>query len=126
LLKLADEPTATAPSRIVTTQSQIRGARQLRPDEVEKLVARYQEGAMVKDLAHEFGISRDTVCKHLNRREVERRSRGLRPEDVAEAARLYRAGWSLAKISEKFGTTDMTVRARLLEAGVEMRKAWER
>jgi hypothetical protein len=91
--------------------------------EIDQLVASYQAGVKVKDLAAQFDISRSAVCKHLNRRGIERRVRGLRPEDVSMAAELYQAGWSLARLSKKFGTSNMPVRARLLEVGVRMRDA---
>ena len=85
------------------------------------MVSRYRAGARVKELVSEFGISRETVCQHLNRRGVERRVQGLRAEDVPKAVELYRSGWSLAKISATFETSSNTVRARLLGAGVQMR-----
>lgn len=88
-------------------------------------MAGYQGGAKIKELASEFGISRDTVCRHLNRQEIERRVQGLRPEDALHAAELHRTGWSLARIGEKFGTTAKTVRTRLLEVEVQMREPWD-
>jgi DNA-directed RNA polymerase specialized sigma24 family protein len=98
-----------------------RTARQLRPAEVDELVAAYQAGDRVRELATRFGISRDTVGRHLRRRGIDTKPPGLHPDDVPEAARLYRAGWPLARIAEKFDTTADTVRRRLLEAGARMR-----
>ena len=98
-----------------------RTARQLQSAEVDELVAAYQAGGRVRELAARFSISRDTVGKHLRRRGIDTKPPGLHPDDVPEAARLYRAGWPLARVAEKFDTTADTVRRRLLEAGARMR-----
>lgn len=106
-----------------------RTARQLRPVEVDELVQGYVGGATVFELATQFGIDRRTVGQHLRKRGIDTRPPRLRPEDVPDAAELYRSGWSLAKIAHKFGlkaSGATTVRRYLLEAGVVMRKPWER
>lgn len=58
------------------------------------LVAAYEAGKSMKDLAAEFGINRVTVSIHLRRAEDLLRRTGLDPEQTAEAASLYRTGWS--------------------------------
>jgi DNA-binding transcriptional ArsR family regulator len=103
-----------------------RTAKQLRLDELDRLVQGYQSGATVYELAKRFGIHRATVGSHLRARGIDTTPSGLRPEDIPVTAELYRAGWSLQRIAERFDTTDMTVRARLLEVGVRMRGAHER
>lgn len=40
-------------------------ALQLREDEIDRLVARFKETGSVKDVAVEFGISRQTAAKHI-------------------------------------------------------------
>jgi transposase-like protein len=100
--------------------------RQLRPHEVDELVAAYRAGAMVKDLAARFGVHRMTVGQHLATRGVDTKPPGLHPTEVSVAAELYRAGWPLARIAEKFDTTASTVHRRLTEVGVRMREPWER
>ncbi|WP_284742793.1 helix-turn-helix domain containing protein [Amycolatopsis sp. RTGN1] len=98
-----------------------RTARQLRPAEIDELVAAYQAGDRVRELATRFGVSRDTVGKHLRSRGIDTKPPGLHPDDVPEAARLYRSGWPLARVAEKFNTTASTVQRRLLELEVRMR-----
>jgi hypothetical protein len=105
----------------VPGQTPYRTMRQLRPAEIDELMAAHEAGATVYDLAARFNINRVTVGKHLRARGVDTKPPGLHPDDVPAAADLYRAGWSLARISKKFGTTDNTVRAKLLEVGVIMR-----
>ncbi|MFC4859463.1 hypothetical protein [Actinophytocola glycyrrhizae] len=114
------------PRRAIPAPRALRTARQLRPHEVDDLVAGYRDGQRVRELAAQFGISRGTVGQHLRARGIETKPPGLQPDEVPEAARLYRAGWSLARIAEMFGTTDYTVRAHLRSAGMQMRRPYER
>ncbi|UOT06793.1 helix-turn-helix domain-containing protein [Rhodococcus opacus] len=90
-------------------------------DETAQLVERYQAGALIKELAREFGINRQTVSKLLARAGVPLRPRGLSPSQVAEAARLYETGWSLFRIGEQLRVDHTTVRRQLLKRGVQMR-----
>lgn len=97
-----------------------RTAKQLDDEQVRKLIAAYEAGATVYDLATQFKINRKTVSEILHREGVRIRGR-LSNEQVDEAVRLYDAGRSLARIGSTLGTTANTVRARLLERGVTTR-----
>mgnify|MGYP001597384675 CR=1 FL=1 len=70
----------------------------LRDAEQLKLVESYHAGNAMKDLAREFGTSRQTIAAILDRHGVEHRQRGLSDDDIAEANRLYESGWSLARL----------------------------
>ena len=85
------------------------------------LVAMYQVGATIGELAARFGVHRTTVTAHLVRAGMDRRRRGLGPQQVEEAARLYGEGWSLARLGERFGVSDGTVLNAFRKAGVETR-----
>ncbi|WP_437770360.1 hypothetical protein [Arthrobacter sp. KNU40] len=85
----------------------------------------YQAGMRVKELAAKYGISRETVSKHLRRRAITPRKVGLDEQQIKEAARLYEQGDSLATIGKRMGVTAHTVRSRLVEAGVRMRSSCE-
>lgn len=89
--------------------------------EVDRLVADYQAGAGVLELANRYGIHRATVTAHLRRRDVLRRSTGLDVNERAEAVRLYRAGLSLRAIGQRLGVGRKTVRAVVISAGVAIR-----
>lgn len=102
-------------------QAEYRTSRRLGPSEVDELVAGYQSGVTISQLAGQFGVHRVTVGRHLATRGIDTQRPALQPDDILAAADLYRAGWSLARIAEKLDTTDDTVRARLLEVGVQMR-----
>lgn len=105
---------------------QYRTARQLRPAEIDQLVAAYRTGSTVYELAARLGIHRVTVGRHLRNRGIDTTPPGLDPADVPAVAELYRSGWALAKIAKKFDTSADTVRTRLLETGVKIRTPWER
>jgi DNA invertase Pin-like site-specific DNA recombinase len=93
--------------------------RQLEADRVQELIASYQAGATVYELAKQFGIDRKTVSRILHCHHVPMRRRGLTTEQVDEAVRLRAEGWSTYKISIKMGTDQRTVQRRLADREVQ-------
>ena len=114
-------PELDAPVRPSRERRMPRRARQLDDEQVQQLIEEYQAGATVYELGERFGISRQTVCRHLHRHEVPMRMQGLSPEQIDEAVQLYEAGWSLARIGERMNVDAGTVHARLRERRVQMR-----
>jgi len=92
--------------------------------EIDRLVADYQAGRSLADLASEFDIHRRTVAMHLERRGVARRAtlRKMSHTDIEEAARRYRAGDSLATVGSALHVDAATVRRELQRAGVTIRQ----
>jgi hypothetical protein len=95
--------------------------RRLRTAEVEELVANYQAGGKVNDLAAHYQVNRNTIMGHVNRAGVRRHNPALLPEEITEATQLYRSGRSLAAVGGHFGVNASTVRTALLRVGVAMR-----
>ena len=93
----------------------------LSDEEVDTVIAGYQEGLTLKELSSAVGAHHTTLARRLDRRGVARRGPRLTDEQVGNAAALYRRGWSLAKLSERFGVYPESIRYRLLRVGVEMR-----
>jgi hypothetical protein len=60
--------------------------RRLRAAQVEELVAGYQTGSTVYQLAEKFRINRETVSKLLERQGVPRRNRPLSPVQIEQAS----------------------------------------
>jgi len=89
---------------------------------VAALVAAYQRGGAVSDLARDFGINRDTVYAHLKRQGIELRETGLQPDELLEAIRLYEDGWSLGRLATEFDVSPSTVNRALCQAGVHVRR----
>jgi hypothetical protein len=106
-------------------QSKVRTPKQaqhrLSSGEVDELVAGYQAGTGVNDLATQFGVNRDTVFAILKRREVVRRPRGIPSDLVERAVSDYRAGLSLAVIGAELSVDPATVSRTLRKAGVSLR-----
>lgn len=100
-----------------------RVSRPLKPRQVDALVAGYEGGKAVKELAGEFGIDRRTVSRHLRRANVSIRRVGLNSEQAAEAAEMYEAGWSSGRLAKRFDVSADTVHRALLQWGVSG-KGW--
>jgi transposase len=97
-----------------------------KPHEVDELVAAYQAGSSVYQLAKQYGIHRGTVGKHLRSCGIDTTAPALTDEQAREASQLYADGWSCKKIAKHFGVCAETVRERLHEADVPMRGPHER
>lgn len=95
--------------------------RRLDAAEQEDLVARYQAGDLMTELAERYGIHRRTVSAILKRHGVPTRTSGLSPEQIQHAVLLYAQGQSLAKIGKALGVDAGTVQGHLREQGVQMR-----
>jgi transposase-like protein len=102
----------------------LQAQRRLSPNQVDDLVAMYTSGSSVPIVAESFGINRETVLIHLERRGVARRAkvRKLSDEDVKVAAKLYGAGDSMASLTTRFGVDAKTLLRELRAAGVPIRK----
>ena len=111
--------------RTTTESPPLHGGRQiqhrLRSEETERLIADYQIGARVNELATRYQVNRATVIQHINRAGVRRHYPALVPHEIEEAARLYREGQSLAMVARQLGAHATTVRTALLRAGLRMR-----
>ncbi len=85
------------------------------------LVAEYQAGCSVKDLAERWCVHRGTVANHLREAGAEIRTRGLPSEQVSEAVRMYGDGLSLRQLAARYDCDYETVRQALLRARVVLR-----
>ncbi len=100
--------------------------RRLTNHQVAELVAEYQAGADMQELAVRWQVHRTTVAAHLRLSGVELRRQGVPANRVDEAIRLYREGWSCERLAERYDCDDETVRQSLKRAGVTLRRSWER
>ncbi|WP_411157172.1 helix-turn-helix domain-containing protein [Nocardia farcinica] len=100
--------------------------RRLLPDEVQKLVAQYEAGASIADLARAFGVHTQTVGTHLKRQGVEKRGAFQLSREQAElAVNLYADGWSTIEIARHFDISTNAARLTLVRAGVTLRSSTE-
>ena len=92
-------------------------------EQIEQLVADYQAGQTVYELAAQYGINARVSAKQLHARGVSMRMRGLFTAQVDQAVQLYVEGASLVTIGQRLDVDAGTVHARLRERGVLMRDA---
>ena len=97
--------------------------RRLSPTAVVDLVNAYRSGAIISQLAVDFGIHRTTVAGQLDRHGVPRHGEQTAWDDelLKQAAGLYATGLSLADVAERFGIDAQTVANRFRRAGVPVR-----
>ena len=91
-------------------------ARQLRPDELDALVAGYHSGASVYELADRFKISRNTVSEHLKARDTVMRN-DVQIVEHARMVELFEQGLSLNGIGREVGRDPKTVKSVLQQLG---------
>jgi DNA-binding CsgD family transcriptional regulator len=123
LVRLADQDIGTLPTAPPKPVSRTRlgSARRLRPDEVEAVATGYRAGKTMKELAAEFGISRQTVSTHLRRAGAPIRREGVAQEQAVEVVSLYEAGRTSRDIAGRYGVSADTVLRTLRRRGVEIR-----
>ena len=97
--------------------------RRLNTTDIARLIADYNAGQSLSNLAKKYSIHHRTVAAHLEECGVRRRmnKRKLTNDDVDEAARRYRAGESLATVGIAFNVDAATVRRELHRAEVAIR-----
>lgn len=122
LRRLADMDLCTdSPAEAGVTREH-RAGRCLGADGVADLVARYEAGATVRELAERFGIHRVTVTAQLQRVGIPTRKAGLGADQAGEVMRLYEQGWSARKLAKNYEVSDHTIAAELRRAGVRLRR----
>jgi transposase-like protein len=93
--------------------------RRLSPAELEALIAEYEAGARVCELAKIYDLHRTTIARHIARAG---KTRPVMTEtQIDEAVRLYRDGWTLHNLGQHLGVADQTVRRVLVERAVAIR-----
>jgi lambda repressor-like predicted transcriptional regulator len=113
-------PTA-APLLHSARQRHVEGA------EVEAIVAAYQGGTSMHELAAQYDLHRHTIAAVLDRAGIGKRPRRLFVASHLEQARqLYVDGWSLMRIGKTLGFDDRTVGRHLNAAGVQLRSPQQR
>ena len=96
--------------------------KRLDPDQIARLIAEYEAGSPVNDLAVTYGLNRSTVLHHLKRQGVPRRRSRLTIADVEKIVGLYAYGESVERIALELRIGATTVRRALVKAGVELRR----
>jgi len=89
------------------------------------LVRCYVAGHSTYDLAHAYGIRRDTVSAHLRRQGVLRRVNVavvLDEDQRRQVVEHYEGGPSMRQIKELLGFSERSILRALISAGVDRRR----
>jgi lambda repressor-like predicted transcriptional regulator len=97
--------------------------RRLSPTDIGDLIAAYQAGASIRELAADFGVHRTTVAAHLDLNRIRRlyALTAWADDTLREAAELYKTGSSLADVAARYGIDPKIVASRFKRAGVTVR-----
>ncbi len=108
----------------LTPQSSKRKSQpRLSDQKASQIVAAYEAGKTVNELATFYSCHRVTVSAVLHRKGVALRFTSPTPEQIHEMVHFYQSGLSLAKVGERFGFNPSTVLTQLRKAGVVTRDA---
>lgn len=110
----ADQP--AKPERAVPKR-----ARWINDGERDRLVARYEAGALVREVAVEFGLNRTTITKQLKAAGVTLRGGPMTQEEITTCIELYATGMSTLAVADAIGRDKSAVWRGLKDAGVAMR-----
>ena len=88
---------------------------------IVEIVAAYESGSSVSQLAAAYGRSSDGMMRLLKQEGVKMRFQHLTPERVAEIVRLYEEGKSIYAIQGILAIPKTSVGRALTQAGVQMR-----
>ncbi len=111
---------ARGPNVRVLRQAQTR----LSPGELAMLIADYEAGARVGELAKVYGLHRTTVARHVARAG---KTRPVMTEaQIDDAVVLYRDGWTLHNVGQHLGVADQTIRRVLVERAVTIKPGGRR
>ena len=92
----------------------------LTEDDMRKLLASYQDGTAIAQIARDFAIHRTTVLDIVRRAGLKRRHR-LIDNELDEAETLYQSGLSLKQVGQHFGVSLDAVRDCFIRHGAPMR-----
>jgi predicted DNA-binding protein YlxM (UPF0122 family) len=121
LLKLHESRSTPCAGFSESVSSGHRSQHWLTKTEFTDLLAGYEHGGAINELAARYRISRTTVMKHLDRAGVPRRWRKLETTDIDRAKVRYGTGLSLAEVAAAFEVYPSTIHAAFRKAGVTMR-----
>lgn len=115
LLALPTRQTPALPRRVRKQQHR------LTDNEQVNLVAAYNAGRTVQQLAEQFCTSRQTVSSVLNKHGIPRGRRTISADEISIASQLYKDGLSLARIGKRLEMDAGTIHDALRKVGIKMR-----
>lgn len=102
-------------------RAHVKRAKRLSGSELTAVIDRYRNGATVYELARDFGITRDTVARHLKQAGVIMRGQSPTTDQIDRMVTLYESGLSLAAVGYRVGFSARTVELHIKRRGVRTR-----
>lgn len=90
------------------------------------IAARYSQGALSRQLAESYGVSKTSIVNLLREAGVPVRYQSLDDSQVQEVIQRYAAGASLVAVGKAYGVSAETVRNLFKKHGVTLRNPWDR
>ena len=123
LLLIEGHPERQTPEDHTSSDYQLLGPisqrqRRLTEARVIEMVARYEEGATVYELAAEFSCHRTTVSARLRKAGVSLRLQSPSSKDIDSMVILCKSGLSPSEVGEKLGFCANTVRSSIKERDI--------
>ncbi|WP_100515095.1 helix-turn-helix domain-containing protein [Mycobacteroides abscessus] len=97
--------------------------RRLSAETIAQLVAAFESGASVPDLARQYEVSKRALRQLLRDQGMQMRKQPLSDNEVELAINLYADGLSLRDIGERLGRGKTTISNALVRCGVVLRPA---
>jgi DNA-binding CsgD family transcriptional regulator len=95
-------------------------------EEIPSLIAEYENGATIYELADKYGCHRNTVSNTLKRNGIIVTVEKITNRGQLDGLiKLYESGFTTPQIAEKLGISKTTVKHYLHENGVTMRNRWD-
>lgn len=99
---------------------------QLRPGDVNALVALYQDGISIRSIARETGLHTQTVSRHLRARGINTMARAhrhweLQPDEIDELITKYSGGMTIKELAEHLDIHRDTIGRYLTANGIDTR-----
>ena len=98
----------------------------LNREQVASLVAEYESGVAVQELAAKYGVHRGTVSAHARRQGIPPRRRSLSEAERETVMRLYEDGLTMSEIADQFSVSTGAVRTALVLEGVTIQSGGQR
>ena len=105
--------------RVIASIEKVRNS--VTPQMLVDMVACYEAGASIREVAETCKVHQQTVARHLRSAGVKLRKSGLTDEQAARAEVMYLSGQNLAQVGAELGVSQGTVGRCLRNRGVKLR-----
>jgi transposase len=100
--------------------------KRLSEGEIKAVIAEYQGGATVYELADKFNCHRETISRNLKKSGLQPTIKKFTTQaEIDLLATHYTNGMKLDDIAKQYGVAKSTIRITLRNSGVKMRTRWD-